>query len=48
VNKFNQSSLFNSAHCIGNALSKSNWVSKTLVFAGGGEELHYNFVGKEF
>jgi len=34
-----------SAHCIGNAMELIQWGKQDIVFAGGGEELHWNMAG---
>ncbi len=34
-----------SSHCIGNAVELIQWGKQDIVFAGGGEELHWNMAG---
>ena len=34
-----------SSHCIGNAMELIQWGKQDVVFAGGGEELHWNMAG---
>ena len=34
-----------SSHCIGNAMELIQWGKQDIVFAGGGEELHWNMAG---
>ena len=34
-----------SSHCIGNAMELIQWGKQDIVFAGGGEELHWNIAG---
>lgn len=34
-----------SAHCIGNAMELIQWGKQDIMFAGGGEELHWNMAG---